>query len=295
VAKARSQSDKLFDFFNTSLMVIFLIVVLYPLYLIVISSFSSPTFVNAGEVWLLPKDITFDGYRRIFMNDQIWNGYRNTVIYTVTGTAVNVALTLSAGYVLSRKDLVGRDLFMAFIVFTMFFGGGLIPTYLLVKSLGMVNTIWAMIIPGAVGVYNLIIVRTFFQSTLPDELLEAAVVDGCSNTKFFLKIALPVSLPIVAVMMLFYAVSHWNSFFPALIYLNHKEMYPLQLILREILLANEVHQEMSIDEELLVEMQQYANLIKYGVIIVSSLPVLILYPFLQKYFVKGVMIGSLKG
>jgi putative aldouronate transport system permease protein len=293
--KIRSRADRIFDICNVLFLSLILITILYPLYLIVIASFSDPNYVNTGEVWLIPEGFNFNGYKHIFQDDNIWIGYKNTLIYTAVGTLISVSLTLTGGYALSRKDLVGRNFFMALIVFTMFFEGGMIPTYLLVKSLGMINTMWALVIPGAVGVYHLIVTRTFFLSTIPDELLEAAVMDGCSNTRFFVRIVLPLSLPIVAVMVLFYAVMQWNSFFPALIYLRDEALYPLQLILRDILIANEVQDQMVADLEELAEQQNLANLIKYGIIIVSSLPVLILYPFLQRYFVKGVMIGSIKG
>ncbi len=262
-----------------------------------IASFSSPDSVNNGEIWLWPKDITFEGYKMIFEHEKIWTGYKNSIIYTVVGTLVNVVLTITGGYALSRKDLVGRNVFMFFIVFTMFFSGGMIPNYLLVKDLGMVNTLWAMVIPNAISVFNLIIVRTFFQSTIPDELLEAAKVDGCSDWKFFLKIVLPISTPIIAVMVLFSAVGHWNTYFSALIYLRDSNLFPLQLVLRDVLILTQAQEVM--DSGALMEgnaeLQNVSELIKYGVVIIASLPVLILYPFVQKHFVKGVMIGSIKG
>nr|WP_213526350.1 carbohydrate ABC transporter permease [Paenibacillus sp. J31TS4] len=277
-------------------MTLLMLAVLYPLYVVVISSISDPDSVNTGGVWLLPKGITFEGYHRIFLEDKIWTGYKNTLLYTSVGTALNVVLTLTGAYALSRSDLVGRQFFMFLIVFTMFFGGGLIPTYLLIKNLGMTNTIWSQIVPGAVTAYNIIIARTFFQTTIPKELQEAAEMDGCSITRFFLKIVLPLSLPIVAVMVLFNAVAHWNAYFPGLIYLRDETLYPLQLVLREILIVNEAPADSVVagagDDG---GMLRIVDIMKYGVIIVSSLPVLVLYPFLQRYFVKGIMIGSLKG
>lgn len=292
----RSREDKIFDFFNYLILTLFLLVVLYPLYFIVIASFSDPNQVNAGKVWLIPKDITLEGYERIFNDSNIWLGYRNTIFYTVMGTIINVVLTLTSAYALSRKDLYGRNFFMGMMVFTMMFGGGLIPRYLLIKDLGMLDTVWAMIIPNAVGVWNVIISRTFFQTTIPDELFEAATIDGCSNTRFFTRIVLPLSPALIAVMVLFYGVGHWNAFFDAMIYLKNSKLYPLQLILRDILIKNEMQSQMLMeDAETVAAQQRIAETIKYGVIIVASVPVMILYPFLQKYFVKGVMIGAIKG
>ncbi|MGX1192136.1 carbohydrate ABC transporter permease [Metabacillus sp. SLBN-84] len=291
----KSKEDRIFDIINISVLTIIAILVLYPLYFVVIASISNPDRIYSGDIWLLPKEITFEGYIRIFQDEMIWLGYKNTVIYTVLGTAVNVSLTLMAAYALSRKDLAGRNFFMLLFLFTMFFSGGLIPTYLVVKNLGMVNTIWAMILPKAVAVWNLIVARTFFQSNIPDELLEAAKIDGCSNTKFFMKVVLPLSKPIIAVLILFYAVGHWNSYFDALIYLNDEGLYPLQLILRNILIQNEAAANMVGDVASYAAQRRLAELIKYGVIIVAALPLLIVYPFVQKYFVKGALIGGIKG
>jgi len=294
-ATHRTRMDRAFDIFNYTVLTFVLIVVLYPLYTVVISSISDPDLVNSGKVWLFPRGITFEGYERIFSDSSIWLGYRNSLLYMTVGTVVNVSLTLTSGYALSRADLAGRNFFMLLITFTMFFGGGLIPTYLLVKQLGMVNTMWALIVPGAVGAYNIIIARTFFQSSIPNEILEAAQMDGCSNTRFFLRIVLPLSVPIVAVMVLFSAVGHWNAYFQALIYIRNENLYPLQLILRKILIVNESQDQMLANLTDMTEQQRIADLMKYGVIMVASLPMLVLYPFLQKYFVKGVMIGSIKG
>lgn len=291
----RTRGDKIFDFINYTLITLIVLVVVYPLYFVLIASFSDPDLVNSGNLWLWPSGITFEGYTRIIAESAIWTGFGNSLMYTAIGTSINVVMVLTAGYALSRSDLAGRNFFMMMIVFTMFFGGGMIPNYLLVKNLGMLNTIWALVIPNAVSAYNIIITRTFFQTTIPNELLEASKVDGCSNTRFFLRIVLPLSMPIVAVMILFSAVGHWNSYFNALIYLRDESLFPLQIILRSILVSNEVSESMNLDMADVVAQQQIAELMKYGVIIISSLPVLILYPFLQKYFVKGVMIGSVKG
>lgn len=276
---------------------IIVLLIIYPLYFMIIASFSDPGLVNTGNVWLWPKNVTFEGYRVIFQNDQIWTGYKNSIIYTVVGTTINVILTIAGGYALSRKDLIGRNYMMFFITFTMFFSGGLIPTYLLVRDLGLVNTMWALIIPGAVSAYNLIIVKTFFEANIPDELLEAGIMDGCSNMTFFLKIAIPLSKPIIAVMILFHAVGHWNQYFAALIYIRDASLYPLQLVLREILIVEQSRDLSEVGAAILDDTGRanIASLIQYGVIIVASVPMLVLYPFVQKHFVKGVMIGSIKG
>ena len=223
-------------------------------------------------------------------------GYRNTIIYTTLGTFINVFLTITSGYVLSRKDLIGRNVILFFFTFTMFFSGGMIPTYMLVKSLGITNTVWAMVLPNAMSVWNMMIAKTFFSTSIPDELLEAAFLDGCGKLRFFSLIVLPLSKAIIAVMVLFYAVAHWNSFFNTLIYLESQTKYPLQLVLRNILLVNQMNDASMLDDiSAVIERQKLAELLKYGIIIVSSVPILILYPFIQKYFVRGVMIGSIKG
>ncbi|MEY2191888.1 carbohydrate ABC transporter permease [Neobacillus sp. BF23-41] len=291
----KSKEDKVFDIINFFLVAIILLLVVYPLYFIVIASISDPNMIYEGKVWLLPKELTLEGYQRIFGDSKIWLGYKNSIMYTVVGTIVNVSFTLMAAYALSRKDLYGRNVIMFLFLMTMFFSGGLIPTYLVVKNLGLLNTMWALILPKAVAVWNVIVAKTFFESSIPNELLEAARIDGCSDVKFFWKIVLPLSKPIVAVMVLFYAVGHWNSYFDALIYLNNENLYPLQLILRNILIQNQASTMMISDLDSLAAKQRVSELIKYGVIIVATIPLLIVYPFVQKYFVKGVMIGGIKG
>ena len=294
----RSRADKIFDLCNYTILSVILLIVLYPLYFIVISSFSEPTAVNSGNVSFWPKGFTLEGYRIVLENNNVWKGYANTILYTLLDVAISLALMIPGAYALSRKELVGRNLIMMLIVFTMFFSGGMIPTYMLVKNLGMVDTIWALFVPTAASAYYVIVIRTFFQNTLPEEMLESAKVDGCSTFRFFFKMVLPLSAPIIAVMALFTAVSQWNSFFSALIYLQSTDLYPLQLILRGILISNQMSANGSdavVDPEAIVEAQRYAELIKYALIMVASLPVLVLYPFLQRYFVKGVMIGSVKG
>lgn len=290
-----SKDDIIFDTINYILLSCVLIIVLYPLYFIVIASISDPTAVSNGQLKFLPIDITFEGYKRIFQDRLILSGYKNTIKYTVVGTTINIFLTMMTAYPLSRKDFSGRKALMIFLMITMYFNGGLIPTYLIVKHLGLINNWLIMVLKGAVSVYNIIIARSFLQSSIPEELYEAAVIDGCSHIKFFTRVVLPLSKAIIAVLVLFYGIVHWNEFFTALIYLRDEKLYPLQLILRSILLENQMQDAMmnNIDD---INNQQYiADLIKYGMIIVASLPLLILYPFLQKYFVKGVMIGSVKG
>lgn len=296
----KKSSDRIFNIIIYLIVIIVLIAVLYPLVYIISASISSPTAVNSGKMWLFPKDITFEGYQIIFKNKDIWNGYLNTIIYTLVGTMVNLIFTIPAGYALSRRELPGRNVIMKFILVTMFISGGLIPSYLLITGLGLKNSMWALILPGAVSVYNLIVVRTYFQSNVPEELIESAIIDGASFFRIFFEIVLPLSKPILAVMALFYGIGHWNQYFGALLYIDDRKKYPLQMILREILVIQDMssNPNMSISGEMaqfLYSQQQLAQVIKYGVMIVSTLPIILIYPFLQKYFVKGVMIGSIKG
>ncbi|MFD0868694.1 carbohydrate ABC transporter permease [Paenibacillus residui] len=291
-----SWGDRLFGLINGFMLAVVLIVVLYPLWFVAMASISDPMAVLNGKVWLWPQGLTLVGYEKVFANKDILQGYGNTLLYTVLGTAINLVMTVLAAYPLSRRDLYGRNSVMAFLVFTMFFSGGMIPTYLLVKDLGMINTIWVMVIPNAVSVWNIIIMRTFFQQSLPHEIQEAAQIDGCSNIKILFKIVLPLSTPILAVMVLFYAVGHWNAFFNALVYLTERDKFPLQIILREILIQGQTAQMMDIGaQEGMAKKLMEAESIKYAVVIAANLPVLVLYPFLQRYFVKGIFIGSLKG
>jgi putative aldouronate transport system permease protein len=290
----RARSDVIFDAVNYALVTVVLLLVLYPLYFILIASISNPDYVNTGQITFFPRGITLEGYQRTLRESNVWRGYRNTILYTVLGTSINVSLTMTAGYALSRKELAGRNLLMRLIVFTMLFSGGLIPTYLIVKGLGMTNTLWAMVIPNAVSAWNLVIARTYLQHSIPDELLEASLVDGCSFARFFWEVVIPLSGAIIAVLALLYSVAHWNSFFQGLIYLQDYSRYPLQLILRDILLGYAAAGATD-DAKTQQEMQRIADLMKYALIFVASFPVMVLYPFLQRYFVKGVMIGAIKG
>lgn len=290
-----SAADRVFLGIVYLFLSIILIVILFPLLHIVSASFSSPSAVSSGKVWLWPVDITLMGYKAVFQNSNILIGFGNSLFYAVVGTMVNVALTVMLAYPLARKTFYIRNMVMMLLVFTMFFDGGLIPNYLLVKSLGMLDTRWAMIIPGALAVFQVIIARTFFQTTIPEELAEAAEMDGSSDITFFIKIVLPLSKPILAVLALMYAVGHWNSYFNALIYLKDSSLFPLQIFLRDILILNSVSSEMVTNVNELLAREGLKDLLKYSLIVVASAPVLIIYPFVQKYFVKGVMIGSLKG
>ncbi len=294
----RSRDDVIFDAINLTLVTLFFIIVCYPVYFVMIASVSRPSAVALGQIFLWPKGLNIGGYQAVFRYAEIWRGYRNTVFYTVTGTCLSIFITLPAAFALSRKDLAGRGLITMLFTLTMFFSGGIIPTYMLVRSLGMRNTIWSQIIPSAVEFWYIVIVRTYFQTSVPGELIEAATIDGASWTKTFLRVILPLCIPIIAVMALFYGVDRWNSYFAALIYLSNRSLYPLQLILREILVNNEVKGEALGDEMLKLSMReqmQFVSLIKYAVIVVSTLPVILVYPFLQRYFIRGIMVGALKG
>ena len=271
-----------------------LAVILFPLIYIVSSSFSSPLAVSSGQVVLWPVDFSTRGYEVALSNPQIITGYGNSLFYTFFGTIISVTLTVAIAYPLSKKTFFGRNIIMAFLVLTMLFNGGLIPTYLVVKAMGMLDTRWALLIPAAIGVWQVIIARTFFQTNIPDELAEAAELDGCGDLRFLWSVVLPLSKPIIAVLALMYAIYQWNSYFDALIYLKSPDLYPLQLILRSILILNTTTSG-SMDAKTMLERQQLADLLKYSLIVISSLPVLIIYPFVSRYFTKGILIGAVKG
>ncbi|PWW05067.1 carbohydrate ABC transporter membrane protein 2 (CUT1 family) [Paenibacillus cellulosilyticus] len=298
VTRRRSASvagERVFDFIVYAIAGLIMLIVLYPLLFVLSASFSDPVRVMNGDLWLLPVGFTLDAYKEIFRYDAVWTGYRNTLLYTGVGTIINVTMTTLAAYPLSRRDLPGRRILMFLITFTMFFNGGMIPTYLVVKNLHLVDTMWAMIVPTAIATYNLIVMRTYFQNSIPWELQEASMIDGCTNTRLLLHIILPLSKPIIAVMVLFYAVNQWNAFFNALIYLRDDALYPLQLVLREILIVSQSsYLDSSGSTFGMTEKLLLAESIKYGLIIIASIPVIMMYPFVQKHFVKGVMIGSIK-
>lgn len=289
-------ADRVFYGVNGLLGALFILVTLYPLIFVVSASFSSGEALMRGEVWLLPKGVNLDAYRTIFKMPEILRGFVNSLFYTALGTAVNVVFTVLAAYPLSRKDLYGRPVLMFLFAFTMMFSGGLIPTYLLVRDLKLLNSVWALILPGALSVWNMTITMNFFRGNLPDEMLEATQIDGCNDVQFLWRFAVPLSKSILAVIALFYAVGHWNSYFSALIYLTDARKYPLQLVLRDILINNQLDISSSqMDVQTMLRKEYLQDLLKYAIIVVSTVPMMILYPFVQKYLVKGVMLGSLKG
>lgn len=289
-----SHKDTIFNIFLYGLSAVVLLLVLYPIYFVVIASFSDPSSVASGQVWLLPKGFTLDGYKELLKHNDIWNGYGNTILYTVVGTMVGLAVNITAAYALSRKDLVGRKFFMLMFVFTMFFNGGLIPTFLTIRDFHLYDTFAVMVLPFSVSVYNIIVARTFFQSNIPADLWDAAQIDGCGNLRYFFKIVLPLSKSIMSVIGLWTAVGMWNSYFNALIYLKDSSKYPIQLILRNILIVNTMQSSMGSGEATQIALR-LSNLMRYSVIIVSTVPIMCFYPFVQKHFNQGVMIGAVKG
>ena len=294
--KKKISQDKVVYAVNYVLLCLLMIAVLYPLIYIVSCSFSSGDALMAGRVKLLPVEFTLLSYKTVFEYESIWTGYLNSIIYTVVGTVISIVLTILAAYPLSRDDFRGGNILMKLFLFTMLFSGGLVPTYLLVKNLGLVDTMWAVVLPTAVNAYNMIVARTFFRQTIPKDLQEAAELDGCSDFKFFTKIVIPLSTPIIAVLCLWVAIGLWNGYFNPLIYINSEDKYPLQLILRRILLMAQVDfGNSAVDPRVVMENQYLSQMLRYGTIIISSLPLMLIYPFVQKYFVKGVMIGAVKG
>lgn len=293
-----SYADKIFDIINVIVMIILLVIFVWPLWFIVIASVSNPNEVWNGNVLLWPKGFTMAAYEAVIEYKSIWIGYRNTIFYTVVGTIINLVMTVCAAYPLSRKDFMPRNFFMFMFMLTMYFGGGLIPTYLIVNKLGMINTVWAMMIPGACSIYNVIITRTYFINSIPGSLKDAAELDGANSFQYLVKVVLPLSKPIIAVIALYYAVGHWNDYFTALIYINKTGLMPLQSFLRDLLMSNKLTMGNSmggLDAATAEAKMQLSQTLKYSAIIVSTVPVLCIYPFIQKYFVKGVMIGSVKG
>jgi putative aldouronate transport system permease protein len=293
--KVRINGDALFMLIVYLIMFFTLIITLYPVYFVLIASISDPVYANSGYLLLYPKGIHFAGYTGLLRLKDLWTGYMNTIIYALFGTLFGLCCCLPAGYGLSRSDLPGRNVIMMIMVFTMFFSGGMIPTYLTVQKLGLLNTRLVLIMLGSVSVYNIILIRTFFSSTLPRELLEASIIDGCGNFQFFLRIALPLSKAIIAVIALYIAVYQWNAYFNALLYITDRSKTPLQVIIRELLYSQTIDRGGGLLDQDDSEMQKMVLIIRYSVIVASTLPVMCFYPFVQKYFVKGVMIGSLKG
>lgn len=296
--KNHSWDDILFTWVMRVFLVIMVVVTLYPVYFVVVASFSDPIYVNNGTFLIFPKGFTVKGYIEVFKDSRIWTGYANTILYTVGGTVFGSAVTLLAGYALSRKDLPGSSIIMKLLVFTMYFSGGMIPFYLVIKGMGLLDTRISMIILGSLSVYNIIVVRSFMSSNIPDELFDAATIDGCGNGRFFMQIVIPLSKAVIAVIVLYIAVSKWNSYFNAMLLLTDSDKYPLQIFLRQILLAGEAmvnNTETMQDMQAAAELRNMAMVVKYSVIVVATAPIICVYPFIQKYFVKGVMIGSVKG
>ena len=293
--RVRSQrSDVVFNIILYTVCALLLLIVLYPLWFIVIASLSDPSAVASGHVWVLPVGFTLDGYAELLKQTNVWVGYRNTIAYTLVGTLIALAVNIPAAYALSRKDLVGRKVLMGLYAFTMFFSGGLIPTFLTVQQFRLYNTFWVMVLPFSVSVYNIIVARTFFQNSLPGELWDAAQVDGCGNLRFFFTMALPLSKAVISVIALWTAVGQWNSYFNALIYIRDSNLHPLQLIMRNILITNQSFAALGTGEAALIALRK-ANLMRYAMIIVATVPIMCVYPFVQKYFDQGVMIGAVKG
>ena len=287
-------SEKVFRGVNAFILILISIVSIYPLLYVISASFSNPLLIMKNEIYIWPKGFNITGYKNVLSNPDVWSGYLNTIIYTLGGTAINVAMTGLGAYVLARKGFFGKTFWTVVITFTMFFGGGMIPAYILMQKLHMYNTIWVMIIPGAISTWNLIVMRTFLQTNVPDELYEAAIIDGANDLKILIKVVVPLSAPIIAVMSLFYGVDHWNEYFRAMIYLQDRKLYPLQLILREILIQQQTTRDMMAND-MLADTQIQMQGLKYALIVVATVPILMVYPFLQKYFVKGMLIGAIKG
>ncbi|MGH4037219.1 MAG: carbohydrate ABC transporter permease [Sphaerochaeta sp.] len=289
-------SDQAIQKIMTFFIILIVISVLYPLYYVLIASVSNPYDVYAGKTFFAPSGFTLEGYQKIFKQDSIVQGYLNSIIYTSIGTLVSTFLVITSGYSLSKKDLPGRKAIMLFYVITMYFTGGLIPTYLVVAKTGLLNSMWALILPGGVSVFNLIVTRTYFETSIPKEMYEAATIDGCGHMKTFYKVVVPLSKPIIAVMTIFAMVAYWNDWFTALIYMNDKSKYPLQLVLREILIQSQASaQTMSGMDGGYAEANRITELVKYASMVVGAVPMLVAYPFVQKYFKTGLMVGSVKG
>ena len=290
----RQGRDVVFDAILYSICAVLLLIILYPLWFIVIASFSDPSAVAGGHVWVWPVGFTLDGYDELLKQPKVWLGYRNTIAYTVVGTLIGLAVNIPAAYALSRKDLWGRKGLMGLYVFTMFFSGGLIPIFLTVQQAGLYNTFWVLVLPFSVSAYNIIVARTFFETSLPPDLWDAAQIDGCGNLRFFFTMALPLSKAVISVIALWTAVGQWNSYFNALIYIRDENLYPLQLIIRNILITNQNFAALGTGEAAMIAMRR-ANLVRYAMIIIATVPIMCVYPFIQKYFDQGVMIGAVKG
>ena len=296
-----SPGERIFETINVLMLLALVAVMLYPMYFTVLASVSNPSKVVMGEVYLWPKDFSLEAYTNVFSDVRVWRGYRNTLVYTIAGTALNLVLTIPGAYVWSKKNLWGRNTLATYFLIPMYFGGGLLPTYLQVKSLGLLNTPYTLIVLGGLNIYNMIIARVYFQTSIPDSLYESATIDGASEWRSFLSIALPLAKPIIAVISLYYAVGRWNEYYNGLIYISKPDYYPLQLELRNILMLNQNLADIAVESMSSAELEDFerrkymALTMKYALIFIASAPLLMAYPFVQKYFVKGVLIGSVKG
>ncbi|MCL2478926.1 MAG: carbohydrate ABC transporter permease [Treponema sp.] len=287
----KTPGDIVFSVVTNIFVFLVVVITLYPFVFIASSSISDPGAVTRMEVWLFPKGFNISSYERVFKDDQLWVTYRNTLWYVLVGTAISLVMTTLLAYPLSRRKFYGRRFIMIAITFTMFFSGGMIPIFILIRSLHMINTRWALVIPSAISTYNLIITRTFFEG-IPESMHEMATIDGAGELRIFFQMFLPLSMPILATLVLFYAVGQWNSYFNAMLYLSKENLYPLQIFLRKILLMYEAN-DLVLDIQ--IDRNDISRTIRYATIMISTLPIICVYPFVQKYFVKGVMIGAIKG
>lgn len=291
-----TRGDMILDCCIIGILVVVALVAFYPLYLVLICSFSDPTYISSGDVWILPRGINFDAYKILLDTKEIWVGYRNSLFYTVVGTTLQMIVTTAAGFAVSRKTLPGRRFLMLFFLFPMYFSGGMIPTYLVIKDMGMINTVWSLIVPVMVGYYNLILARNYFENSIPEELYESASVDGASIVRYFFQFAIPLAVPVLAVMTLNFALGHWNKYFDAMIYISDDSIQTLQVFIKRITMQATSSLDGGVTSaEAVIEQIRQTQLLKYAVVIVSTVPMIMLYPFIQKYFVQGIMMGAVKG
>ena len=291
-----TRSDKIYGVFSHIIILLVMVILVYPIWAVVVASFSDPTELYKSSFHFWPETVTLDSYKLVFRDDSFLTGIWNSVKYTALGTFINVILNICAAYPLSKRNFKGQSLLMKLFTFTMFFSGGIVPTYILINKMHLIDSFWVMILPSAIGTFNVILMRTYFQTNIPQELEDAASVDGCTNFKFLIRIALPLSIPIIVVVALYYGVGHWNDYFTAMMYLTKRQLYPLQLVLREILLENEAGKMLNVATDAAYAERMMSRMgLKYAVIVISTIPILVIYPFVQKFFSKGVMVGAVKG
>lgn len=291
-----TRSDKIYGVFSHIIILLVMVILVYPIWAVVVASFSNPTELYKSSFHFWPETVTLDSYKLVFRDDSFLTGIWNSVKYTTVGTFINVILNICAAYPLSKRNFKGQSLLMKLFTFTMFFSGGIVPTYILINKMHLIDSFWVMILPSAIGTFNVILMRTYFQTNIPQELEDAASVDGCTNFKFLIRIALPLSIPIIVVVALYYGVGHWNDYFTAMMYLTKRQLYPLQLVLREILLENEAGKMLNVATDAAYAERMMSRMgLKYAVIVISTIPILVIYPFVQKFFSKGVMVGAVKG